>query len=138
MKKFILLLLLALCSFVAIGQNQYEIQMRQETTVSNWVQVNQSTNCQPSFYWVVTRSRTTDAYGRYLFKVYFQSNSRYCDGSWAGTYLQGVYFLVNGQTMNPNNPYWLMFKELYYNPIFSVWANDPVRIDMNIASITVN
>lgn len=123
---------------MAIGQNQYEQQMKQEITVSQWIQVGPSQNCQPSFYWVVTRSRNPDQYGRYLFKVYFQSNSRYCNGAWAGIYLQGIYFLVNGQVINPNNPSWLMFKELYHNPIFSVWAYDPVRIDMNIGSMTLN
>ena len=137
MKKFILLVVFIFCSLAGVSQNQYEQEMQQEIAITEWTQVGQAQNCNASFYWLITQSQTQDQYGRFLFKVYFYSNSRYCDGSWAQTYLQGVYFIVNGQLIN-QNPGWVIFREVYQPRWLSVWAPRGSNIQFKWASITVN
>jgi hypothetical protein len=123
MKRFIILVSFLFISFVGLSQgNQYEAQMRQEVAYTQWKQEYATQNCQPSFYWLITRSPGTDGYGRYLYKFYFYSNSRYCNGAWAGTYITGIYLVVDGYALNPTAPYWIMFKETYQPPALSFWS----------------
>jgi hypothetical protein len=138
MKKLLLLLGIVLCSLIAFSQNPIEQQLKSEIAYTQWIQQGPTQNCQPSFFWLVTRSYNQDAYGRSLFKIYFYSNSRYCNGEWAGTYIQGVFIIVDGEVLNPGAPYWILFKEVYQHPNFSFWAIGSPQISMNWTNLTVN
>lgn len=64
MKKFLLMLLLAVFSYTAYPQS---------TTMQPWTIENQGQ--WGSFYWQVVRNDYPDQYGRYYYYVYFYSNS---------------------------------------------------------------
>jgi hypothetical protein len=104
----------------------------------NWVQQYESINCYPSFYWSVTRTNIFNQYGQELYKIYFLSNSRYCNGSWAGTYLNGINIFVNGELINKNGKYWVVFKDTYHNSAFSFWSYANPKISLTWDNITIN
>lgn len=139
MKKLIFLFFTFIYFFNANAQNNpYEQQYKNEVVYIPWKQELPTADCQPSFYWSVTRSKLPNAYGQFFYKLYFQSNSRYCNGVWASTYITGINFFVNNQLMNPQGKYWIMFKETYHLSYFAFWANPNPQIGMTWDFITIN
>jgi hypothetical protein len=104
----------------------------------NWIQQYESVNCYPSFYWSVTRTNIYNEYNQELYRIYFLSNSRYCNGSWAGTYVNGINIFVNGELMNKNGKYWVMFKDIYHNSAFSFWSYPNPKITLTWDNVTIN
>jgi len=104
----------------------------------NWVQQYQSVNCNPSFYWSVTRTNIYNKSNQELYRIYFLSNSRYCNGSWAGTYISGINIFVNGELINKNGKYWVVFKDIYHNSAFSFWSYPNPKIILTWDNVTIN
>jgi hypothetical protein len=140
MKRVIILITFLFISSFAFSQtNQYELQLKRETAYTQWKQEYPSQNCEASFYWLISRSNGVDAYGRYLFKIYVYSNSRYCNGTWASTYIDNIYLYVDGYLINPNAPYWIMFRETYQPPSLSWWSANPTpAVRFVWGNVTVN
>jgi hypothetical protein len=137
--KYILAAILFLVPLFIFSQvNQFELDLRSENSYITWKQEYNGGNGLPSFYWMVTRSHQMDAYGRFYYKIYFYSNSRYPNGTWAGTYLYGITIYVNNMPLNPNSKYWIMFKETYHNPYFGFWSSHPPYIALSWDNILIN
>lgn len=139
MKK-IILLIITLFSFTTSKSqsNPYEAQYKSEFVYVPWTLALPVNNCQPSFYWSVTRNKIPNSRGEFYYKVYFQSASRYCNGVWAGTYINGINFFVNNHLMNPQGKYWVMFKEIYHLSYFGFWAYPNPQVNMTWDLITIN
>lgn len=69
-----------------------------------------------SFYWKVTKTVDSNV-GSNRYDVWFSSNSFYPNGVFASTYVWGIQLYVDGKLLQ--EPAWLLFKEPYYNPLFS-------------------
>ena len=126
MKKLLFLSFFCILSFLSYGQiygdpiNEFESQYKREWVYIGWTQQYPILNCQPSFSWSVTKSKGTNQYGQQLYKLYFRSNSRYCNGNLAATYINGMILQVNGMPVNQTKA-WINFRETYQPPFFTFW-----------------
>ena len=138
MKKLIILLCILLPIF-GFSQNAYDRQLQSEVAYTNWKQEYPGGNGLPSFYWMITRSHNSDGMGRYFYKIYFFSNSRYSNGAQAGTYIVGIMIYVNGYVFQPEvGKRWIMFKETYQPSGFSFWASPNSTVAITWDNISIN
>jgi hypothetical protein len=136
MKYYIifLFLILPIYSFSQTNEDNF----RKETIYLNWKQQYPTINCQPSFFIAVTKTNIYNKSGEELYKIYFYSNSRYCNGSWAGTYLTGINIYINNVLYNKEGKYWIMFKDIYNNTMFSFWSEPNPEIYITWDNIQIN
>ena len=151
MKKLLFLFVFCLSSLIGYAQpanagansiyiNEIEEQYKREWPYIGWTQQYPVINCQPSFLWSVTRSKGTNQYGQQLYKFYFKSTSKYCNGLIAGTYINGITLYLNDVQFNQTK-FWINFRELYQPPFLSFWwtANQaPPRIFFSWDYVNVN
>lgn len=146
MKKYIIFLVILLfCVGLVpikynnknINTNKIEILNKKQTsTYIDWKLSNDGCYGCASFYWKVTRSYDYNT-NRYLFYIYFYSNSYYENTIWASTYLTGVYINVDNFYIN-KQPIWLLFKDVYTNQLTSFYsynANPTIKITWTGMSI---
>lgn len=138
MKKLLLYIVIFLFFSIKGNSQSFTQQYNNEMPYINWSQQYPTSNCNPSFYWSVTRTNIFNQYGQELYKMYFYSNSRYCDGSWAATYITGITLYINGYTLNPNNKYWIIFKDVYHHSAFSFWSNPNPKVLIIWDNVTIN
>lgn len=138
MKKIIVLLFLMLLIPIYGYTQKSEVFFKNEIIYLNWEQHYPTVNCRPSFFTAVTRTNMYNNLGQELYKIYFYSNSRYCNGSWAGTYLNGINIYINGNLYNIDGKYWIMFKEIYHNPMFSFWSKQNPHVYLTWDDIQIN
>jgi len=138
MKKLILFFSLLFSFFTTKAQYTFEQQYKSEVVYIPWRQELTTGNCQPSFFWSVTRNKIPNSYGQFYYKVYFQTNSRFCDGTIAATYISGINFYVNNTLMNPQGKYWVLFREIFHLNYFGFWSVPNPRIGMTWDYITIN
>jgi hypothetical protein len=138
MKKFTILLILVLLVPIKSFSQTFSDSFKNEVVYINWLQQYPTVNCQASFYLAVTRTNIYNNIGEELYKIYFYSNSRYCNGSWAGTYLGGINIYINGMLYNRDGKYWVMFREVHYNPMFSFWSHPNPDVYLTWDVIKIN
>lgn len=136
--RYFFLILSFFLTFSVYSQVPDAIQYRNEEISIPWKQQYPLINCQPSFYWSLTYIDKPNIYGQYLYKMYFMSNSRYCNGVPAGTYINGISIWINGYLVNPQNKYWIFFKEIYHPPAFEFWAPPRPYINFTWDYVSVN
>jgi hypothetical protein len=139
MKKILLILTLSLICLIGFSQNNIPLDFSQTRNSSN-VKPTIVTNTQvytdwqlsnnggwgiPSFYWKVNRTLLPTGY--YQFDIFFQSNSYRVDGTYAHTYLTGVYVKSDGYFVR-NEPSWVLFKEPYSNQLLNFISLNPTPI----------
>ena len=130
--KRILLFLVMLLSFANIAESQtytksYSNQAYQQqsapTLYIDWKLTNDGCYGCPSFYWSVNKTYVSSM-GQYRFDIWFYSNSYYATGGWASTYVQGMYFNVDGYYLY-KEPSWLLFKEKFNSTLTSFYTTNP-------------
>jgi hypothetical protein len=138
MKKFIIFLFLVLLvPIYGFSQTSSDV-FKNEIIYLNWQQQYSTANCQPSFFIAVSRTNIYNNIGQELYKIYFYSNSRYCNGSWAATYLTGINIYINGMLYNKEDKYWIIFKDVYNNPMFNFWSNPNPEVYLTWDFIKIN
>lgn len=134
MKKLFLCVLLLLSFLKTEAQipqqyNQYNnAQFRQDQSSSTvvyipWRITNEGCYGCPSFYWSVNETYVPSV-GQYKFDIWFYSNSYYATGGWASTYVQGLYFKIDGYYLY-QEPSWLLFKDKYTSSLTTFYTTNP-------------
>jgi hypothetical protein len=138
MKKLLLYLVILLFFNIKTNAQSFTQQYNNEIPYIIWTQQYQTLNCYPSFYWSVTRTNIFNQYGQELYKMYFYSNSRYCNGSWAATYITGISLYINDNILNKNEKYWVIFKDTYHHSAFSFWSYPNPKVVITWDNVTLN
>jgi hypothetical protein len=105
-------------------------------TYIDWQLTNQGCYGCASFYWMVNRS-FIPSMNQYRFDMWFYSNSYYTNGVWASTYVQGLYFNVDGYFLY-KDPSWLLFREKYsstYTSFYTSNATPVIKISWSSMSV---
>lgn len=133
MKRILTFLLLIALSFSINAQVQTKSYYRKNETIQNqptlyidWKLTNQGCWGCASFYWSVNR-QYIPSMGQYKFDIWFYSNSFYANGQWASTYVQGLYFFVDGYNLY-KDPAWLLFKDKYTTTFTSFYTSNPTPV----------
>lgn len=116
MKKLFLIALLFLSSLTMSSQNTY----------IPWKLTNNGCFGCASFYWMVTQTYMPDM-AKYKYDIWFYSNSFYSNGNWASTYVQGLYFTVDGFNLY-KDPSWILFKDKYCAALTTFYTPNPAPI----------
>ncbi len=139
--KRLLIAFMLLFSFLNVDAQTYKTQslyyeQSQPTVYINWQLTNQGCYGCASFYWMVNKTYVPET-AQYRFDIWFYSNSFYANGGWASTYLQGLYFNVDGYYLY-NDPSWLLFREKFSSTLTSFYTVNPAPvIKMTWASMRV-
>lgn len=141
MKKIITFLIAFLLSCTTISEAQtqtyYKYRKQNQTEVYiPWKLTNDGCYGCASFYWLVDRT-FLPANNTYKFEIWFYSNSFYVNGTWASTYVQGLYFNIDGYNLY-NEQSWLLFKNKYTSSLTTFFTPNPTPvIKMTWASLKV-
>lgn len=129
MKKILIFFVLFMLAFsnVSEAQSAYygKVQAEQTEVYLPWRLTNDGCFGCASFYWLVNRTYLPT--GNYKFEIWFYSNSYYTNGVWASTYVQGLYFNVDGYNLY-NDPSWLLFKDKYTSGLSTFYTVNPYPV----------
>lgn len=135
MKKILALLIILMLSFSTVSSQSFYKKQQTETYI-DWKLTNDGCYGCASFYWCVYRT-WIPSMQQYKFNIWFQSNSFYTNGQWASTYVQGLYFNVDGTYLYAN-PSWMLFKDKYTSTLSSFYTtNANPFIKMTWSSMSV-
>jgi hypothetical protein len=79
-----------------------------------------------SFWWLVNQTYIPSQ-GQYRYDIWFSSNSYYANGVLASTYVQGLYFNIDGYNLY-QEPSWLLFKEKFNSTLTSFYSSNPTPV----------
>jgi len=138
MKKILAFLIAFLLSFATISEAQTQTYYKkfQTDTYIPWKITNEGCYGCASFYWLVNRT-FLPSNNTYKFEIWFYSNSYYPNGAWASTYVQGLYFNVDGYNLYAE-PSWVLFKDKYTSSLSTFFTPNPTPVvKMTWASMKV-